>query len=383
MASSWARTIGSAIKRVAISVVVFVVIAEVVLRFLPVQSGLRSLPVNDNDPVARSQPNRTFIFSSGWGMALANRGRVNNAGFVNNQDYDSTLTTPLLAVIGNDDVEAAMVPFDSTIHGRLARLLAGRARVYSFGGSGASVSQILGWADHVRKTYRPSGLVVVVTAGDADHSLLKYWTDRGFYHFVDGPGDSLSLKLVEYQPSPARQLVRESALARYLILNGKLFLAGQVAELTGVMPMNPDPARVRDNEKAIDAFYAKLPVMSGLPPQRIAIVVDGVRPALYSPNAPLTPRAGYERHIQRYFVDQGRKGGFEVIDMDPAFAARFAQDSVRFESPIDHRWNASAHRAAMDAVVKSSIVRELKGDVLDSSRSGPGASTSTIARAAR
>src|SRR6478672_132714 len=124
------------------------VVAELVLRFLPVQTGLRLLAVNDQTPVARFTPNRTFVFSRGWRLAMVNRGRVNNVGFVNNQDYDSTLNTPLLAVVGDSYVEALMVPYDSTLQGRLAHAVAGRARVYSFGASGAAMSQYLAWADY-------------------------------------------------------------------------------------------------------------------------------------------------------------------------------------------------------------------------------------------
>jgi len=216
---------------IAITLVGCVVVAELVLRFLPVQTGLRALPVDSLNPVARFTPNRAFVSSRGWRLSYPNRGRVNNAGFVNNQDYDSTLTTPLLAIIGDDYVEAAMVPYDSTLQGRLARALAGKARVYSFGASGAALSQYLAWADFARKTFRPASIVVVVGANDADESLLKYWRDQGFYHFREGSDGALALERVDYRPSPFRQLVRRSALARYALMNGRSVFRGRVGAL--------------------------------------------------------------------------------------------------------------------------------------------------------
>ena len=67
------------------------------LRFLPVSTGLRSLPVTAADPVLHFAPNRPFVNSLGWNFYNVVRGRVNNAGFVNDQDYARD-GPPLIAV---------------------------------------------------------------------------------------------------------------------------------------------------------------------------------------------------------------------------------------------------------------------------------------------
>ena len=59
------------------------------LRFLPVSDGGRVQPVDPRHPVMRFEPNRRFTFSVGWRMAHAREIRVNNAGFVSEQDYDA------------------------------------------------------------------------------------------------------------------------------------------------------------------------------------------------------------------------------------------------------------------------------------------------------
>ena len=343
MTSSRKKTIVVALKTITIALVLCVLAAELVLRFLPVQTGLHSLPVNAENPVARFEPNRPFVFSDGWDLALANRGRVNNVGFVNRQDYDSTLNTPLLAVVGSDEVEALIVPFDSTVHGRLANLVAGRARVYSFGGSGSSLSQDLSWADYARQTFRPSRLAVILSPSDADHSLLKYWQDKGFYHFREAANGELELQLVEYEPSRIRMLARESALVRYVVMNGHSLFATEVASLTGGIPDDPGESRLRENERAVDAFLEQLPQRAGLPPQQIALVIDAVRPAMYKPQNPETHRSSFEHKVQRYIVDRARQAGFEVIDLEPIFRAQFARDSVRLAFEVDDWWNEVAH----------------------------------------
>jgi len=52
----------------------------------------------------------------------------NNAGFVDDQDYNASYEQPLLAIVGDSYVEAAMVSYVETLHGRLADQLAPRAR---------------------------------------------------------------------------------------------------------------------------------------------------------------------------------------------------------------------------------------------------------------
>src|SRR5262249_59427220 len=84
--------------------------AEIVLRFLPVATGLWTMPVNAAQPVFRFTPNRDFLFSRDWNFSLINPGHINNDGFVNDQDYAENDTRPLLAVAGDSYVEAAMLP---------------------------------------------------------------------------------------------------------------------------------------------------------------------------------------------------------------------------------------------------------------------------------
>ena len=88
---------------VVITIGIFLLTAEVVLRFLPVASGMRTVPVTKQSPVFHFTPNRDFLFSRDWDMVLANRGRVNNAGFVNGQNYSRDDDLPLLAVVGELD----------------------------------------------------------------------------------------------------------------------------------------------------------------------------------------------------------------------------------------------------------------------------------------
>jgi hypothetical protein len=144
---------------------------------------------------------------------------VNNYGYVNDQDYHPTDASPLLAVIGDSFVEATIVPYAMTLHGRLAKKLQGAGRVYSFGASGAALSQYLVWADFVRRTFAPRKLVFVVVANDFDESLFKRKRGPGFHYFDTEQGGGDRLVRVDHKPSLLRIVARRSALIRYLALN--------------------------------------------------------------------------------------------------------------------------------------------------------------------
>jgi hypothetical protein len=148
-------------------------VAEVVLRFLPRNELPPLLAVNAANPLLRFTPRQTFTYTRGWDFSLVTRGRTNNLGFVNDQDYDSTAATPLLAIVGDSFIEALMVPYAQTLQGRLAALAGSRARVYSFGVSGAPLSHYLVEADYARATFHPSAYVVLVVGNDFDESLLQ------------------------------------------------------------------------------------------------------------------------------------------------------------------------------------------------------------------
>src|SRR5262245_47617919 len=55
-----------AVMSVALSLFVCLLAAEIVLRFLPVATGMWTLPVNAAQPVFRFSPNHAFLFSRDW-----------------------------------------------------------------------------------------------------------------------------------------------------------------------------------------------------------------------------------------------------------------------------------------------------------------------------
>lgn len=154
MSSSRLRPTLFALATLILSFAFILMLAEGVLRMLPVSERyLSPEDITPNNPILRFKRNGTFNFSEGPLLRLANRVRTNNDGFVNDQDYDPGARTPLLAVVGDSYIHAQMLPYPDTVQGRLAARVGTAGRVYSFAASGAPLSQYLAYARYTRDTY--------------------------------------------------------------------------------------------------------------------------------------------------------------------------------------------------------------------------------------
>src|SRR5436190_23310073 len=331
------------------SIVVCLVAAEITLRFLPVSTGLRSVPVTAADPVLHFTPNRPFVNSLGWNMHNVVHGRVNNAGFVNEQDYVRD-GPPLIAVIGDSFIEAQMVPYAESLQGRLAAALEDKFRVYSFAGSGAPLSQYLIWAGFAVKEYGARAAVINVVGNDFDESLAAYRLGPGFWQYALNGSGELKLRLTPHSAGTLISLARNSALARYVIINlgiqNRLFgirwlgemIFGKPAQAqpryAGNTDASADEKRVRESLAAIDAFFRDLPERVGLPPERVLFTLDGFRYAAAASDGQGT----YFDLMRRAFMEKAGRKGYEVIDLDTRFLPRHARTGESFEFSDDNHW---------------------------------------------
>ena len=350
------------VQAVLMGLVAALAAVEAVLFLLPVYGASHTLPVNDENPVIRFEPDREFIWSRDWNFSIVNRVKVNNYGFVSDLDYDPDAEGPLLAVIGDSFVEALMVPFPQTCAGRLAEQLDGRARVYAFGVSGSALSQYLAFASYARDAFRPDGLVVVVIENDYDESLLKYKRAAGMHQFGEGGDGGLVLQRNDFAVGLPYRLGRMSGAVRYLVGNLDVTRSGRLGRFFGgpVAGSGDDDerrlTRVADSKRAVDAFLDAIPEASGLAPERIAFVVDGMRRSLYRPAGLQRAAGSYRDVMRRYFMAEAFAKGYETIDLQPVFAAHYARHGERFDWPQDVHWNALGHRMCFDTLTRSEVV---------------------------
>ena len=353
---------------VAAAVLTALLLLEALLWLLPVNSGLRTQPVDALHPILHYEPDRQVTWSRLPDFSMRNRARVNNYGFVSDLDYDPGDPRPLVAVIGDSYVEAAMVPWPETLHGRLDKALEPGARAYSFGASGAPLSQYLAYAGWVAATFAPQRMAFVIVSNDYDESLLKYKRDPGFHYFTpSGTGPGLDLVRVDYAPSPTARLLRLSSLARYLVFHlhapevaRDLLHGGDVREYVGQTAAVAGRERLEDSRQAVDAFLDRLPEASGLTPGDILFLVDGLRPQLYDPAALGGIGESFAALMREYFLERATDLGYRVQDLQPRFMAEFAAQGLPFEFPRDAHWNGQGHKVAFEALLDSGLLDGLR-----------------------
>jgi hypothetical protein len=340
---------------------------EIALRFLPVSSVTGTMVVDHNNPILRFTPNQPFTFSEGWQFAIVNTGRINNYGFINDQDYTRHDEQGPLIVIGDSYVEAIMVPYPQTVQGRLASLLKNKRKVYSMGISGAQLAQYLAFAQYAWAEFHPQEMVFVIVGNDFDESLTKYNDQPGFHYFQED-SHSHDLKLVrkDYRPSFAKRFLRNSALVRYLwgtvgighIPSIVSHMFDDRVQYVGNTAAGTTEERLVDSRKVVDRFFSELPRRIGLEKSHVLFVVDAMRPEIYSDSELSRASGSYFDVMREYFLEQAKRNGYEAIDMQPRFISRHRQDGSRFEFALDAHWNGRGHEEVADAIASA---RRLEG----------------------
>jgi hypothetical protein len=341
-------------------------ILEGTFRLLPVSYPPYLLPVSARDPVTRFQPNVDYLYSSGADFAIRTRKRSNNFGYNHVADYQPQERTPLLMVIGDSFVEAQAVDAGKSAAEILHARVQGRGRVYSIGISGAPLSQYLVFAQYAQSTFRPDAMAFFIISNDFDESLLKYKSEPRFHYFEERGGEAV-LRRLDYELSTTKRILRHSAFLRYVMFNLvaerriEALLRPSAAALPssgGFRDREPPAAleqRVRDSQRAVDHFLARLPAMSGLDSRSIVFVLDAVRPAIYSDGGLEESENTYHGRMRRYFAAHALALGYQVIDMQPVFIARHRRDNSRFEFPTDSHWNELGHRLVAEELAKSAL----------------------------
>lgn len=334
------------------------VIAEAVLRALPVSMGLYRTNNQDFWPLFGYQSHERFSYSMTWQMLNANRGITNNYGQISPFDYRSD-SKPVI-VVGDSFVEALMNSFEGTLQGELGRALGPTVPVYGFGFSGNSLAEYLAVARMVKLEFSPRAMVFVII----DDDISMSWRNRIGHHYFQIDQGKVQEAYIPLDRAGAakkiRQVVGDSALYRYVQVNLAFTLDGVIARR---MRSNREShqGESRDAERrsltAAEYFLTTLPGASGLAAERVVLVFDSDRERIYQPSR--APRRGSDTsEVQEFFKARAIALGFKVIETGPIFAAHYKSHHQKFDyTPTDRHWNALGHQVVAMEVCRV-IARE-------------------------
>jgi hypothetical protein len=323
------------LARLLLAAIATVLLAELVLRLLPVPGGMFAADPDPAWPVRRLVPGSPLTASFGWDLANAHHSRVNNLGYAAPFDYRDGAQVGVL--IGDSYAEGLSNEVDERLQSFVADDLGlPRDRIYSLGTSGGSLAHYLGVAQLAGRRFRPQWATFLITARDF---VEGFDHEPGFYHWATPPE---TIQLVpEVQRGSLAKAVRGLALSRYLRMNLKYSLS---TLFSSGLQDTPKPvcrtATLSDEDRRLlDGWVVRAAPALRLPPDKVVLVFDTDRTVLYDTLG------------RAYLADAARAAGYRVIDTGPIFAKAWTRDHVPFDrSPLDAHWSPYANKLVAAAV---------------------------------
>lgn len=325
---------------------------EALIRVAPVIAGTYAADPRAHWPVHTMIPNSSYTMSTGWNLRNVHHGRINNYGYASPSDYRPGHGD--VAVFGDSYVESLMNDYGDSLSGSLHELLG--LDVLNFGMSGAEMPDYLGTAALVGKEFSPRWGVFVITAGDFTHG---FHAAPGYFEWDAGRMPPVRL-VPELHRSSLSKFMRTIGLVRYLRGNLLLRPAALVnlrrnADHVAGISRCHDEVLSKQDEELLRAFTAQLPRALGLPPERVILVFDADRRALYAGLPPGRVRGCRTRALlaNLRLAELARAAGLRVVDTEPLFRRHFAAGGGPLDrSPLDAHWNPAAHRLVAGEVAR-------------------------------
>jgi hypothetical protein len=348
-------------KRVAAGVscgaLAFLLFAEVLCRVLPVSESTRTGYYIDPH-IPTYPPHHAFRVATGWDLRNPQRVVANNFGFVGGRDFRRGEAA--VALIGDSFVEAASLAAEERPVAQLERALGGRP-VYAMGWGGTS---LLDYAERIRfahENFGVSDFVILMERGDVRQALC------GSGNVASRCLDPVSLAprtVTAPAPSLAKELLRESAFAQYLVsqlkidparLPQQLFArsadsAGGARPAAAALPERFEPRVV---EAVAHTFFESVrPYATG----RLVIVLDSDRRALQQHRIPTDPE-------RDHFIALARAAGATVVDTEPVFRSYFETSGLSLDiGPYDAHFNARGVRVVTAAAARALLIGPMSGN---------------------
>lgn len=335
----------------------FLLLLEAMLRLLPVDSGLRMQPANKDRPFMLAVSWQHYTYSYGWSLANVHQGQINNIGIANSRDWIPG--QPAVLVVGDSYIESLMNDYADTLQGKLESFLY-PIPVFAMSHSGANAADYLRMMEFARSQIPLRALIFRIDGNDFWESLpAEKEGDPGHNWFEISDGN-VFIRYRAYFPSALKELVRNSALARYMQRNlkfrpahgisGELKASGKdMAEGKGHAESEVALVKIKP---VMDYFLSQLPSRSGVALANTVFVIDCDRKAIYE-NLLVKGKVSQEGDAAlEYFIVRAKTGGATVVKMCPHMEAYVSRSRQRLDfSPSDYHWNPAGHALVANATI--------------------------------
>ena len=277
---------------------------------------------------------------------------INNTGWNSPIDYQMKgRTKPLIAVVGDSFIEGFNVDVGKNVADDLREKLKKDYDVYSFGMSGANLSQYYHMSRYVGKVFSPQILIINFIYNDFEQ-LFADDCRTGMLCLEESAVGIREAPINPYVPSFFKRLARHSSFMRYLILNlGPDVIKWQRskqakhAKHNVVLDKNLEKVGRAKVAKAADYLFKKIEDENQ--GRRVVFVLDGPRREIYANRV----ETSWTLWMNQLAKEECRKYGIEFIDMTGPFMERYQKEHTPFDFPEDYHWNELGHQVVAETVL--------------------------------
>ena len=356
--------IGNTLKKIATvsvpTIIIITVLLEFAFRFVipaaqvPRYRWIEDYSIMSHDPLSR----REGVYTIGPTASRLGGWRINDAGWNSAIEYQpkEERDRPLIAIIGDSYVEALSVELEENIGAAISNMQSSHD-VYSFGISGAQLSQYYQMSRYVLDTFSPDVVVFVMIHNDFIPTNIELGVTKNYWQVrCDDVGECKDVEPMPNSSSLLRRLLGTSAFVRYLWFN--LGLPYVLHDLKTPKPAPPQTESHTSGKTSQDTLkqiatetavvHTIKQIVSTFEDRPVIFLMDAPRRDMYA-GSDRTHGVGWMNDL---LADICAKHGGTVLDLTAIAEHEYHVNGVRFDTDLDYHWGAVGHRIGAEVVVQ-------------------------------
>lgn len=330
---------------------------EIVFRTAMPAASLPKSRWNEQYKIPAFEPGASGKYSFGKFCHKGGKWQINNEGW--NSPYNYTKNgKPTIAIFGDSYIEAFQIDIDKSLGPVLQNKLAPQFNVFSFGTSGAPLSQYLQLARYANQKFEPQIMVLNLIHNDFDESIAADQYSKLYLRYRKINDSVFTEDVIEKSPESGLRfrMLNATATGRYLLHNLKVqemdftsFFKSKPATDTASFNANIDVKKVLAQQKDIRKVteHILLQFKNEFPSVRLILLMDGLRKEIYENTPTEESNIVWMNTMVRELANQYN---IEFIDLTTPFEEDYKKKQTHFESPYDWHWNEYGHQIAADAL---------------------------------
>jgi hypothetical protein len=253
---------------------------------------------------------------------------------------------PCMVIFGDSYIEAFLTGLDEHVDAYLGDRFAGRYEVYGMGVSGGIFAHYLQMARYSKELFDPEIMIFFINNGDIKASLADFGRRSLFSQFKSVDDGFVELPVRQHRSDWVKQLMKRSALVRYLTKNANVNLLGGNVDVEATAIGRPR-GLTHEQERLLRDFaaYATELLRREHPETEFIFLFDANRKAMYSDKK--KPPRLYDSLL---LEEPAAANGIHLLDLTETFYEDHRANGTRLSFDYDYHWNAYTNRLVADTL---------------------------------